>query len=169
MSQEGVVGGKDVSNYERYNFRINSEHKLFKDSDLLKVGEQVSFVYKMNNGISVSDQYNNTLRGAFATSPLAPIYSDNNMYDSPYNDTTNSDWYNGDGNPYGSMMTNSNNKNKTATFSGNVYAELQPVRNLKLRSVFGAVYGSSNIVVSIRFINSQFILIIRLVHQPPKI
>ena len=44
MSQEGVVGGKDVSNYERYNFRINSEHKIFKDSDLLKVGEQVSFV-----------------------------------------------------------------------------------------------------------------------------
>ena len=143
MSQEGVVGGKDVSNYERYNFRINSEHKIFKDSDLLKVGEQVSFVYKMNNGISVSDQYNNTLRGAFATSPLAPIYSDNNAYDSSYNDTSNSDWYNGDGNPYGSMMTNSNNENKTATFSGNVYAELQPVRNLKLRSVFGAVYGSS--------------------------
>ena len=53
MSQEGIVGGKDVSNYERYNFRINSEHKIFKDSDLLKVGEQVSFVYKMNNGISV--------------------------------------------------------------------------------------------------------------------
>ena len=143
MSQEGIVGGKDVSNYERYNFRINSEHKIFKDSDLLKVGEQVSFVYKMNNGISVSDQYNNTLRGAFATSPLAPIYSDNNAYDSSYNDTSNSDWYNGDGNPYGSMMTNSNNENKTATFSGNVYAELQPVRNLKLRSVFGAVYGSS--------------------------
>lgn len=140
MSQEGIVGGKDVSNYERYNFRINSEHKLFKDSDLLKVGEQVSFVYKMNNGISVGNQYNNTLRGAFGTSPLAPIYSDNNMYDSPYNDTTNSDWYNGDGNPYGSMMTNSNNENKDVTFSGNVYAELQPVKNLKFRTVFGAVY-----------------------------
>ena len=140
MSQEGIVGGKDVSNYERYNFRINSEHKLFKDSDLLKVGEQVSFVYKMNNGISVGNQYNNTLRGAFGTSPLAPIYSDNNIYDSPYNDTTNSDWYNADGNPYGSMMTNSNNENKDVTFSGNVYAELQPIKNLKFRTVFGAVY-----------------------------
>lgn len=143
MSQEGIVGGKDVSNYERYNFRINSEHKLFKDSDLLKVGEQVSFVYKMNNGISVGNQYNNTLRGAFGTSPLAPIYSDNNMYDSPYNDTTNSDWYNGDGNPYGSMMTNSNNENKDVTFSGNVYAELQPIKNLKFRTVFGAVYTTN--------------------------
>ena len=42
MSQEGIVGGSDVSNYSRYNFRVNSEHKLFKD--ILKVGEQVSFV-----------------------------------------------------------------------------------------------------------------------------
>lgn len=141
MSQEGIVGGKDVSNYERYNFRINSEHKLFKDSDLLKVGEQVSFVYKMNNGISVGNQYNNTLR--VVTSPLAPIYSDNNIYDSPYNDTTNSDWYNADGNPYGSMMTNSNNENKDVTFSGNVYAELQPIKNLKFRTVFGAVYTTN--------------------------
>ena len=139
----GFIGGKDVSNYERYNFRINSEHKIFKDSDLLKVGEQVSFVYKLNNGVSVGNQYNNTLRGAFSTSPLSPIYSDNNIYDSPYNDTSNSDWYNGDGNPYGLMMTNTINENKNAVFSGNVYAELQPVKNLKLRTVFGAVYGSS--------------------------
>lgn len=141
MNQEGVVGGADVSNYQRYNFRINSEHKLFKD--LLKVGEQVSFVYKNTTGIGVGNQYNNTLRGAFGTSPIAPIYSDNNKYDSPYNDTSNSDWYNGDGNPYGAMMTNTNNENKTATFSGNVYAELQPIKNLKIRTVFGAVYGSS--------------------------
>lgn len=41
------------------------------------------------------------------------------------------------------MMTNTNNENKNAVFSGNVYAELQPVKNLKLRTVFGAVYGSS--------------------------
>lgn len=143
MSQEGIVGGKDVSNYERYNFRINSEHKIFKDSDLLKVGEQVSFVYKMNNGVKVANQYNNTLRGAFGVSPITPIYSDNNIYDSPYNDTSNSDWNRGDGNPYGDMMTNNNNENKTATFTGNVYAELQPIKNLKIRTVFGAVYNSS--------------------------
>ncbi len=141
MSQEGIVGGSDVSNYSRYNFRINSEHKLF--GDLLKVGEQVSFVYKKNNGVGVGDQYNNTLRGAFGTSPLTPIYSDNNIYDSPYNDTSNSDWYNADGNPYGAMMTKNHNENKNATFTGNVYAELQPIKNLKIKSVFGVVYGSS--------------------------
>lgn len=138
MEQEGIVGGSDVSNYERYNFRINSEYKLFKD--ILKVGEQVSFVYKKNNGVDVGNQYNNTLRSAFATSPLTPIYAQ----DGSYYSTDNSDcWYDGDGNPYGQMMTYTNNESKNVTFSGNVYAELQPIKNLKIRTVFGAVYGSS--------------------------
>jgi TonB-linked SusC/RagA family outer membrane protein len=141
MSQEGIVGGANVSDYERYNFRFNSEQNVFKN--IFKVGEQVSFVYKMNTGIGVGNQYNNTLRAAFGTSPLAPIYSDNNIYDSPYNDTSNSDWFNADSNPYGVMMTNTNNENRNATFAGNVYAELQPLRNLKIKTVFGAVYGSS--------------------------
>jgi TonB-linked SusC/RagA family outer membrane protein len=141
MDQEGIVGGKDVSDYARYNFRINSDHKLF--DNILTVGEQASFVYVNSKGINVGNQYNNTLRGAFGTSPIAPIYSDNNYFDSPYNDTSNSDWYNADGNPYGSMMTNSNNETKTATFSGNAYAQLQPIKNLKIKTVLGVVYGSS--------------------------
>ncbi len=149
MSQEGIVGGKDVSNYARYNFRINSEHTVIKD--LLKVGEQVSFVYKKSKGIGVGNQYNNDLRGAFGTSPLAPVYNDvygenassYQYYDSPYNATDASDWYPYDGNPYGSMMTRVNNENKNGTFNGNVYAELTPLKGLKLRTVFGTVYGTS--------------------------
>ena len=95
MSQEGIVGGKDVSNYSRYNFRVNSDHKLFKD--LLKVGEQISFVYRQNTGIGVGGQYDNSLRGAYSIAPFVPIYSDNNIYDMPYNDTSNSDWNQEDG------------------------------------------------------------------------
>jgi TonB-linked outer membrane protein, SusC/RagA family len=147
VSQEGVVGGKDVSNYERYNFRINSEHKLYNNA--LKVGEHVSFIYRNNTGISVGDQYNNTLRGAFGTSPLSPIYSDNGYVNqegikSPYNDTSNSDWYNADSNPYGSMMTSVNNINSTQSFVADVYAEIEPIKNLKVRSVFGINYSSSD-------------------------
>ncbi|WP_321334038.1 TonB-dependent receptor [uncultured Bacteroides sp.] len=141
LAQEGIVGGKDVSDYERYNFRVNTEHKLYKD--VLKVGQHTSFVYTKNTGISVGNQYSNTLRGAFSTSPLSPVYSDNNTYDSPYNDTSNSDWYNGDGNPYGSMMTNTNNLSDNQKFVADVYAELQPIKNLKIRSVFGFNYYSS--------------------------
>ena len=140
MSQEGIVGGKDVSNFSRYNFRVNSEHKLFKD--LLKVGEQISFVYRDKTGIGVGGQYDNTLMSAFSMAPFVPIYSDNNIYDMPYNDTSNSDWDSDAGNPYGQMMVR-HNKNKNVFFSGNAYAELQPIKNLKIRTVFGANYGTS--------------------------
>ena len=57
MEQEGVIGNRDISNYARYNFRINSEHKLF--NDILKVGEHVSFVFKKNSGIGDVGNGNN--------------------------------------------------------------------------------------------------------------
>ena len=140
-SQEGIVGGKDVSNYERYNFRINSEHKVIKD--LLKVGEQVSFVWTNSVGIGVGNAYNNTLRGAFGATPLHPVLGENSIDGDPYYDTSNSDWKNDDGNPYGSMMTNTHNESKNSTLNANVYAELTPLKGLKLRTVFGIVHGSS--------------------------
>lgn len=138
INQEGVVGGKDVSNYQRYGFRINTEHKLYKE--VLKVGQHLNFNYILNNGISVGNQYNNTLRGAFITSPLSPVFRDNNKYNSPYNDTSDSPWYNGDGNPYGQMMTNTHNRNDSQRLMADLYAELQPIRNLRVKSVFGINY-----------------------------
>lgn len=148
INQEGIVGGAKASNYSRYNFRINSDHKLF--DGLITIGEQASFIYRKSNGIDVGNPYSNTLRGAFVTSPLAPVYSDGvPMYngqiinDGKYNDTSDSDWNKADGNPYGSMMT-MHNKSVSTTFSGNVYAQLEPIKNLRLRTVFGAVYGSSD-------------------------
>jgi len=143
MNQEGVIGGSDVSNYRRYNFRINSDHKVIKD--IVKIGEQVAFSYRQKKGIQVGDQYNNSLRGAFNSSPLAPIFSDNDVtYNSGYNITDNSLWWKNEGNPYGIMMMNNNNEDNLATFSGNFYAEIQPIKKLKFRSVFGTNYNSSD-------------------------
>jgi TonB-dependent starch-binding outer membrane protein SusC len=141
-SQEGIVGGSSVSNYDRYGFRINTEHNVYPK--FLKVGQHLNFNFIENKGINVGNQYNNTLRGAFGTSPLAPVYSDNNVYGSPYNDTSNSKWYNGEGNPYGLMMTDSNNKNASQKLLGDIYAELEPIKNLKIKSTFGLNYSSSN-------------------------
>ena len=137
LNQEGIVGGPDVSNYSRYNFRINSDHKLF--GNLLTIGEQVSFVYSQSTGIQVGDPYSNTLREAFGVNPLTPVYdADGNFYD-----TTGNDYYADGGNPYGFMMKTINNRSNNATFSGNVYAQLEPIKNLKIKTVFGAVYGAS--------------------------
>ena len=137
LNQEGIGGGSKVSDYSRYNFRINSDHKLF--NGIITLGEQVSFVYKKNHGIGVGNQYNNSLRGAFGVSPLIPVYG----ADGEYYDTTNNDWDNAAGNPYGSMMLNNQSDNKSTTFSGNIYAQVEPIKNLKFRTVFGAVASSS--------------------------
>lgn len=142
LGQEGIIGGKDVSNYERYNFRINSEHKLY--DNFLTIGQHAALTYTLNRGISVGNQYNNTLRGAFTTSPLAPIFSDNNKYDSPYNDTTDADWYNGDGNPYGQMMTNTNNLGKNQNITGDIYAQIHPINGLNLKTQLGFNYHSGD-------------------------
>ncbi len=136
-AQEGNAGGKSVSNYERYGFRLNSEHKLYDNA--LVIGQHLNFSYVLNNGIMVGNQYNNSLRGAFATSPLAPVYDANGNF----NDTSNSLWYNGDGNPYGLMMTNSNNENDNQRLLADVYAELTPIKNLKIRSLMGINYYAS--------------------------
>ena len=137
LNQEGIVGGPKVSNYSRYNFRVNSDHKLF--GDILEIGEQMSFIYRKSVGVSTGNQFNNTLRGAFNTSPLAPVYN----ADGEYNNTGNSDWYMYDGNPYGSMMVNNNNKSKNASLTANAYVQVQPIKNLRIKSVFGVLYGSS--------------------------
>ena len=142
MSQEGIVGGKDVSGFSRYNVRINSDYQVI--DNFLKVGEQVSFIYYKKNGIGVGNAYNNTLRSAFGTSPITPVYSDNGKYGSPYNDTTDSDWYNADGNPYGVMMTTNNNKSQNFTATANVYAEMEFIKNLKFRTTLGVKYDSNN-------------------------
>lgn len=80
-----------------------------------------------------------TLKGAFNTSPLAPVYDANGEL----NNTGNSDWYMYDGNPYGMMQAFKYNQNKNANLTANVYAQIQPIRNLKLRTVFGVNYATS--------------------------
>lgn len=137
LNQEGIGGGSKVSDYSRYNFRINSDHKLF--NGIVTIGEQVSFIYKKNHGIGVGNQYNNTLRGAFGVSPLTAIYNN----DGSFYDSSNSDWNNAAGNPYGSMMTTNNKMNKSVNFNGNVYAQIEPIKNLKFRTVFGANASNS--------------------------
>ena len=138
MNQGGIVGGPAASDYSRYNFRINSEHKLF--NGIVTVGEQVGFVYKKNHGVAVGHAYYNTLRGAYGQEPLTSIYD----VQGNYMDNTNSDWNNGAGNPYGDMMINNQNRSKSGVFTGNVYAQINPMKGLAIRTVFGSTYGSSD-------------------------
>lgn len=137
MGQEGVIGGSDVSNYDRYNFRVNSEAKLY--DGFLTVGEHVGVVYKEQRGMGTGNIYNNNIRGAYVTSPLSPVYDSEGNYFSPASET----WNNGDGNPLGTMMLNRYNLSKNLSVDANVYAQIEPIESLKIKTVYGISYGGS--------------------------
>ena len=136
--QDGLIGGSDVSYYKRYNLRVNSEHKMW--NGLVVIGEHVGFVYKDSRGMGTGNIYNNNLRSAFSTSPLVPVYDANGNYYS----TVDSDWNKNDGNPYGTMMMNRYNQSKNTSVDANVYVQIEPIKNLKFKTVFGLNYGGSN-------------------------
>lgn len=136
--QDGLIGGSDVSYYKRYNLRVNSEHKMW--NGLITIGEHVGFVYKDSRGMGTGNIYNNNLRSAFSTSPLVPVYDANGNYYS----TVDSDWNKNDGNPYGTMMMNRFNQSKNTSVDANVYVQIEPIKNLKFKTVFGLNYGGSN-------------------------
>ena len=136
--QDGVIGGSDVSNYRRFNFRANSEHKMY--NGLVTIGERVSFVWKTQRGMGTGNIWNNNLRSAFSSSPIHPVYDQNGDYAS----TVNSDWNVNDGNPYGNMMVNRFNQSKSGNLDANVYMQIEPIKNLKIKTVYGISYGTSD-------------------------
>ncbi len=146
--QEGIVGGPSVSNYDRYNLRINSEHNLY--NGLLKIGQHLTMGYMEKNGIGVGNQYNNTLRSAFNTSPFLPMYDKdgnflNNAEGVEYYDEngvlkTWTPWYEGESNPYAVMVLENQSKNNNQKMFGDLYFELNPIKNLTFRSTFGFDY-----------------------------
>ncbi|WP_082229537.1 SusC/RagA family TonB-linked outer membrane protein [Prolixibacter bellariivorans] len=142
-SQGGIVGGSKISNYDRYNFRANTERKLYNNK--LKVGEHLTFSFKNQKGIKDGNIYNNSFRGAFGTSPLLAMYGpDGNFLNSQDETVYNGGvWYDGEVNPYAMMVLTNKSETKTQTLVGDVYAELEPVKNLKLKTTFGLNYSSS--------------------------
>ncbi len=136
--QEGVVGGSSLSNYKRYSFRLNSEHNFYKD--ILKIGEHLTYTDIKSNGVGVGNQYNNTLRGAFNTNPLMPVYD----ADGSFHNSTNDAFNTGQANPYGSMVYNNQNKSTNQRLLGDIYAVVEPVKNLTFRTSLGINYYSGD-------------------------
>ncbi len=137
QSQTGIVGGRDYSYYERYNFRFNSEHKLY--GDVVRFGQNLTFAYVERNGIQTGGIYGNSVLPALKASPfLPPVDSLGNLWDN-----TNSKWNNKEANPYAEMVINNQNRNDDQRLLGNVYLEVQPIKNLKFRTSLGIDYSAS--------------------------
>ena len=120
--QDGVLGYNKLqpmnAQYRRYTFRMNSDNVVVKRNnlDILKVGETINFSFGQNSGIeAVRDREGWT----FFNDAKHPI---------------GVDYYN-----------RGRNLNKFYSLHASVYAELQPIKNLRFKSQFGyRLSGSSN-------------------------
>ncbi|HEY4789341.1 MAG TPA: SusC/RagA family TonB-linked outer membrane protein, partial [Bacteroidales bacterium] len=142
--QGGIIGGSGLSNYKRYNFRSNTEREVY--SKVLKVGEHLTFSFIDQKGVADGGLYSgNVIRRALTVSPLLAMYDDNGNYLSSINSTiyNGGPWNNTEANPYAVMQYNNQNDKRTQILIGDVYAELQPIKNLTIKSTFGLNYSSA--------------------------
>lgn len=144
--QGGIVGGSKISNFERYTFRINSDHNLY--GNIIRIGEHLTFNYQNSHGIAVDGQYNNTLRGAFSASPFLPMYDSAGNYFSSdlkgwYPGKPDQSWNNTEANPYAVMDYTTRNRNSSQGLFGDVYLQAEPIKGLKFRSSLGVNYTNN--------------------------
>ncbi|MFC0772172.1 SusC/RagA family TonB-linked outer membrane protein [Terrimonas alba] len=145
-SQGGIVGGSDISDYERYTFKLNSEHNLY--NNIVKVGQHLTFNNVNSRGIQTGGQYNNTLRGAFSASPFLPMYDSAGEFFPAdrvgwFPGDPGAAWDNATANPYANMYYNSNNRNNSHGLFGDVFMQIEPIKGLKFRSSLGLNYWSN--------------------------
>ncbi len=141
--QDGVFGGIVKSDFRRFTFRLNSEHVIYRNAngvDVVKVGENVYYQHRQNQGIQLGNQYANVLSDMLRANPLIPMYNENGdyfMYDDLKNSGT-SGWFDYNqfsSNPVAIMVNGQNGNNKSRSFSLSAvgYVEIQPIRNLIYR------------------------------------
>lgn len=147
LEEEGIYGKGLNSTYKRLNLRLNSEHVLWEANGMkiLTVGENLTYTNTKNPTIRTGNIYWNDLHNMLVASPFLPAYADSTG-DPAYPYHYAIAWEGGAGNPLASAALNSkHNENNNNTIVGNAYLDLQPIKNLHLRSSFGINnwYGSS--------------------------
>ncbi|MBC9795722.1 SusC/RagA family TonB-linked outer membrane protein [Sinomicrobium weinanense] len=117
--------------FRRYSARFNSEYTLFKDR--LRVGENISLAYmNLNN----QRRTNELLR----MPAIIPVHTLDGGWGGTAVALGMDDYWN----PIRQLTMNKDNDNHYMTLIGNVYAELDLIDNLSLRTSFGLEYNAGN-------------------------
>ncbi|MEC7265267.1 MAG: TonB-dependent receptor [Bacteroidota bacterium] len=175
LDQEGIVVS-DISHYIRKNFRLNSTHKI---NDYLRFGQTFGYSNEKNAAIDGNTFYGGPLSSAVNLDPITPaIETDPTALSGvPYVGDTGglrSDLILApNGYPYGistlvgQEMTNPlaftrtrlGNRSWSDNFVGNAYFEVEPIKNLRVRSTFGGklAYWGGQSFNPVAFLTSSFV------------
>ena len=154
--QEGIVT-TDISNYNRKNIRLNSNHKLGK---FIKIGQTLGYSNEKTIGIgNTNDEFGGPLSSAINLDPLTPIIETNPnqpIYTGNPNAIrdANGNYYGistivtqENTNPLAYTQTRLGNNDFSDNFVGNIFIEAEIIPGLKFKSTAGgklAYFGSDN-------------------------
>ena len=158
FDQQGIVAS-DISNYKRLNLRFNATHKV---TSWLTIGSNIGYSHiKSKGSLNTNSEYGGPLSSAINLDPTTPeIITDPDVLKTdPY--LSKPVVRDANGNPYGisthvvQEMTNPlayiqtqlGNYGWSDNFVGNMFAEIEPVKGLKLKSDLGtklAFWGSES-------------------------
>lgn len=137
--QDGVFGNVVKSDYRRFTFRINSEHVIYRNDkgmDVVKIGENIYYQHKQNQGIQIGDQYSNELSNMLRANPAIPMYNADGNYTTAEDLKDWVDKYNSYSvNPIYKMLNQQSGHNKSINHNLHAtgYLEIQPIKNLVYR------------------------------------
>lgn len=148
--QDGILGGENQSQFDRYNIRLNSSHTLLRSKDnsysVITVGENLNIVHSSRTGISQGNMYSNNVHDLMNANPLLPVRdADGNYYTNA--EMSADGWTLGAAiNPLAIANTTSQglNESNSWTVNASAYLEIQPIRNLIYKSQFSYRFGNSS-------------------------
>lgn len=155
FNQDGIVL-KDVSNYKRYNFTVNTTSKIKK---WLTVGENFAYTYINNQGsFNTNSEFGGPLSSSLNLDPITPVLQTNSAIASTYSQYAIK---NAAGVPYGispyvgNEITNplayqqtiQGNYGWSHNMLGNAFVEIEPIKGLKIKTQINgkqAFFGSES-------------------------
>lgn len=140
FDQAGILGGNITdAGLKRLTARLNTELVLFKNDyhNVVTIGENFMYTNTVNRSIATGNIYWNDLHNALVTNPLLPAYWESSPHPKGFTPTIEGVSLN-QHNPIAVMYNRHNyNWGKGNSITGNVFAVVEPVKDLKFRSSFG--------------------------------
>ncbi len=140
LSAQDEKGTLINQEFKRYGFRANSEFNL---GNRVRIGENIQMTYRStlgliggNGGQDVAGGENDVLL-AFRIAPAIPVYNEFGGFAG-----TRATGFGNPSNPVANRLQQVNNTNRGLNAFGNVYAEVDIVKGLFVRTLLGGSYGN---------------------------
>lgn len=130
--QEGTVID---SYYQRYQVRANTS---FNVRDWLRIGENMTYAFTKDNGLSPNGAESNPYSWTYRASPWVPVYDIKGHFaGSKFSGTGNFQ------NPVANQIRNKDNYYSNSRIFGNLWAEADIIKGLTFRTNFGMDYTNN--------------------------